>query len=78
MAEQPPKKEQTKNTMSNIHHKRSNYENLYRKLSKELGVSEYGTLKHFSDYRLLHEINIRLAKLNCVLLNREELEMELV
>lgn len=59
------------------HNKREHFEQLFWKLSKECGEKTKGSISKISDYALLYEINIRLAKLGCILFTRKELEQKL-
>lgn len=63
--------------MKNYHY-RTNYERQYRILCSECGINPPFVLEAWSDYTLLSQMNVLLAKLGCVLFDKEELEMELV
>lgn len=60
------------------HHLRINYEKVAAQLSKESNISFPTAFRSMSDFRLLSCINEMLQKLNCELMNADELERELL
>lgn len=60
------------------YHYRKNYEKQYYRLCKHCGISPTMFISRWSDYTLLVQTNILLAKLGCVLYDNEELELDLI
>lgn len=63
--------------MTNKYHKRSEYEKLLQRLSKEANMPAPTNFKASSDYQLLYMINLRLIKLELMPYSYEEMELEL-
>ncbi len=62
--------------MTSRHYTREGYEKMYYSLAGAAGLRSV-SISTLSDYYLLKAINEVLFLLNCIPLNKEELEMEL-
>lgn len=60
------------------YHFRAEYERLLARLSIESGILVHRDVRLMSDYQLLSLINFRLIKLQCVPMDVDELERELI